>query len=114
MSAVHYEIECHLMTLLVHDNKDIYVVVIEGIMKAVYCVKMIVDHLHLFLLDVFLDGTGIFQQDYCPSRKVIIMLQWFEEYDSELMLKSFPPNFAYLNMKEHTSTLFGTSTMPIA
>ncbi|GBM79138.1 hypothetical protein AVEN_256253-1 [Araneus ventricosus] len=77
------------------------VVVVEQTMKAANYLNTIADQLHPYMVFVFPNGNGIFQQDNSPCHKAWIVLEWFEEHIDEFHLMSWPPNSPDFNPMEN-------------
>uniref|UniRef100_A0A8C4Q1N8 Transposable element Tc1 transposase n=1 Tax=Eptatretus burgeri TaxID=7764 RepID=A0A8C4Q1N8_EPTBU len=63
--------------------------------------NIVADQVHPFMAKVFLEGSGLFQQDNVPCHTAHIVWECFEEHDEVFMVLPWPPNSPDLNPIEH-------------
>ncbi|GFW73807.1 transposase domain containing protein [Trichonephila clavipes] len=76
-------------------------------MNATGYLNTIADQLHPYMASVSPAGNGMFQQDNAPCHKAKIVLEVFQEHDTEFQLMSCPPNSPDLNQIEHIWDVMG-------
>ena len=77
------------------------VVAVEQTLNAPEYLNVIADQFHPHTASVFSTGNGMFQWDNAPCQKTWIVLDWFQEYDTELQLVVWSSNSPDLNPMEH-------------
>ncbi|GFT96112.1 transposable element Tcb2 transposase [Trichonephila clavipes] len=70
-------------------------------LNAIWYIKLLVDHFHLFMLFCYLQGNGVFQQENCTSHKSLLATSWLDEHSSDFSVINCPPRSSDLNPIEH-------------
>ncbi|GFU57285.1 transposase domain containing protein [Trichonephila clavipes] len=76
-------------------------------MNATGYLKIIANLLHHYMASISPAVNGIFQQDNAPCHKAKIVLEWFQEYDAEFQLISWPPHSPDVNQIEQIWDVMG-------
>ena len=64
---------------------------LEQTLNAAKYLNAVIDNLHPYIESIFETRCVMFQQDNAPCHKFRIVLEWFQEYDTEFQFISWPP-----------------------
>lgn len=77
------------------------VVVVGQYMKATNYMNITAEKLHPIIVSALQNGDRVFEQDNTPCHRGRIVMEWFQEYNTELQLRFCPPNSTALTPIKH-------------
>ena len=77
------------------------VIPLEGKVNAKCCLMVLSDHFHPMLQHFFPAGRGVFQDDNAPIHRASVVVQWFDEHDTDVIQMSWPSQSPDLHPIEH-------------